>query len=63
MDILIDQGFPLPDTLAEIHTLTPFAVEYRYDDILSEGEDALNRVGIRELIISLRKWIESCIRL
>ena len=63
MDILIDQGFPLPDTLAEINTLTPFAVEYRYDDILSEGEteNALNRAGIRELIMSLRKWVESCI--
>ena len=48
MDILIDQGFPLPDALAGINALTPFAVEYRYDDILSEGETeyALNRVGV-----------------
>ena len=58
IDILIDQGFSLPDSLTEIRLLTPFAVEYRYDDICFEEEDSLDRAGFREIILNLREWVE-----
>ena len=58
MDLLIDLGIPLPDTLTEIRILTPFAVEYRYDDICFEDDESLDRVDVREIIMDLRKWVE-----
>lgn len=47
IDILIDQGFSLPDSLTEIRVLTPFAVEYCYDDICFEDEDSLDRANFK----------------
>ena len=58
MDILSDLGIPLPDTLTEIRILTPFAVEYRYDDICFEDDESLDRADVREIIMDLRKWVE-----
>ena len=61
MDILIDQGFSIPDILTEIRILTPFAVEYRYADIFFEDEESLDRIGVREIILKLRGWVEKFI--
>jgi len=57
MDFLIDYGIQIPDDIAEIRELTPFAVEYRYDDLFSESGDDLNRKQIRELIQKMRVWV------
>lgn len=57
MDFLIDYGIQIPDDIAEIRELTPFAVEYRYDDLFSESGDNLNRKQIRVLIQKMRVWV------
>ncbi|MBN2488710.1 MAG: HEPN domain-containing protein [Methanosarcinaceae archaeon] len=59
MDILIDHGIRIPDDIAEIRKLTPFAVEYRYDDLFSESGDELDRKAIRKLIQVMRLWAKS----
>lgn len=57
MDFLIDYGIQIPDDIAEIRELTPFAVEYRYDDLFSESGNNLNRKQIRKLIRKMRDWV------
>ena len=57
MDFLIDYGIQIPDDIAEIRELTPFAVEYRYDDLFSESGNNLNRKKIRKRIQKMRDWV------
>jgi HEPN domain-containing protein len=44
-------------SLMEIRTLSPFAVEFRYDYIPMEEEE-FNRQKALEMIQKLRKWVE-----
>lgn len=58
MDLLIDNGIAMPEHLSRIRELTPFAVEYRYDNLFSENEENLNREDVRGLITEVKLWVE-----
>lgn len=57
MDILTDNGHPIPEGLSDLDILNPFAVEYRYD-LFSSESSPFDRNSARELIRSLRIWVE-----
>ncbi|HEY9246933.1 MAG TPA: HEPN domain-containing protein [Candidatus Methanoperedens sp.] len=59
IDLIKDNGIEFPEPLMEIRTLSPFAVEFRYDYIPSEEEEPFNRLKSLELVQKLRKWIEN----
>jgi HEPN domain-containing protein len=56
MDLLADAGRPLPESLGDLDTLTPFGTFLRYEAAL--GEPALDRAAARGLIRSLRVQAE-----
>ena len=56
-DLLADAGHPLPQDLQSLDTLTPYAVEARYD-FLPASTSALNRKEARVLLRRLRVWAE-----
>lgn len=59
LERLAQDGVELPQDLVDIDELTPFAVEYRYDDVPVVEEPPLERDRIRSKIASLRRWAES----
>lgn len=59
IDLARARGLDLPDHLEEVRHLTPFAVEFRYDPLPEESEDPLDKPATRELIGSLRSWVEA----
>ena len=58
IDLLRDNGIEFPESLMEIRTLSPFAVEFRYDYIPLEEEDPFDRYQALELVQKLREWVE-----
>lgn len=58
MDLLTDKGHALPEALADLDILTPYAVEFRYEFLDQEQETPLDRQGARELVQRLRAWVE-----
>lgn len=58
IDLLRDNDIEFPEYLMEIRTLSPFAVEFRYDYIPVEEEDPFDRHQALELVQKLRKWVE-----
>ena len=42
----------------EVRTLSPFAVEFRYDYMPVEEETSFNRNNALEIVKQLRIWIE-----
>ena len=63
IDLLRDAGLPFPEELDEVRRLTPFAVEFRYDDLPEEtGEKPLDRAWIATAVGSVREWAEGIIR-
>ncbi len=58
IDLIKDNGIEFPESLMEIRTLSPFAVEFRYDYIPFEEEEPFDRLKALRLIQELRKWIE-----
>jgi HEPN domain-containing protein len=58
IDLIKDQGIKFPELLMEIRTLSPFAVEFRYDYIPMEEELPFNRQKALEMVRQLRKWVE-----
>lgn len=59
IDLISDYYIEFPETLMEIRTLSPFAVEFRYDYIPMEEEEDFNRQKALEMVQQLRIWIES----
>jgi len=53
------KGVSLPEKFDGLKNLTPFAVEFRYDDLPSEEEESIDREPIFNLIKELRQWTES----
>lgn len=47
----------LPEQFDELHLLTPFAAEFRYDVVPEEAEEALDKQHVRKLIAELRQWL------
>lgn len=58
IDLIRDHGIKFPELLMEIRTLSPFAVEFRYDYIPIEEELPSNRQKALEMVRLLRKWVE-----
>jgi hypothetical protein len=58
MDLVADSGREIPISLLELDSLTPFAVEFRYDLLTLEGEVPLDRARARKMIRELRAWVE-----
>ena len=58
IDLIRDHGIKFPELLMEIRTLSPFAVEFRYDYIPMEEELPFNRQKALEMVRQLRKWVE-----
>ena len=59
IDLTRDNGIEFPESLMEIRTLSPFAVEFRYDYIPMEEEEEFNRQKALEMVQQLRKWVEN----
>jgi HEPN domain-containing protein len=57
MTLLENAGEPLPDSLAGLDELTPFAVDFRYDDSLEDVP--FDRAHARRLVRALRAHIEA----
>ncbi len=58
IDLIRDNDIEFPESLMEIRTLSPFAVEFRYDYIPLEEEE-FNRQKALEMVQQLRKWVEN----
>ncbi len=59
IDLIRDNGVAFPAAFDALNLLTPFAVEFRYDSVPEEEEEALDRRATRDLIIQLRTWVEA----
>jgi HEPN domain-containing protein len=58
IDLGRDRGLAVPDEFDELHRLTPFAVEYRYEFFSEEVEKPLDRQAVRDEVRRLRTWVE-----
>lgn len=52
---LTDAGLSPPDSVSEARVLVPWAVEFRYEDILDEH---LDRATARKAVSDLRGWVD-----
>jgi HEPN domain-containing protein len=50
-----DAGLSPPSSASEARALVPWAVEFRYDDILDER---LDRVAACEAVVKVRAWLD-----
>ncbi len=57
MDLLEDAGHPLPQSLLDLDTLTPYGTLFRYEGI--SAQVTLDRQRDRSMIRSLRAWVEN----
>lgn len=53
--MLEDAGLMPPDAVAEARRLTPWAVEFRYEDIIDGG---LDRVATPKIVAEVRNWVD-----
>lgn len=58
IDLIRDRGIRFPESLMGIRTLSPFAVEFRYDYLPPEEESPFDRQNALEMVRDLRKWVE-----
>ena len=58
IDLIRDHDIQFPESLMEIRTLSPFAVEFRYDYLPTEEELPFDRQKALEMVRDLRKWVE-----
>ena len=58
IDLIRDRDIQFPESLMEIRTLSPFAVEFRYDYLPVEEELPFDRQKALEMVRNLRKWVE-----
>ncbi len=61
LDLLERAGVKLPDGLHELKRLTPFAVEYRYDDPGELSSDPVDRQWVRDVIQHAHKWADAIV--
>ncbi len=58
IDLISDNDIKFPEPLMGIRTLSPFAVEFRYDYLPAEEESPFDRQKALEMVRDLRKWVE-----
>jgi HEPN domain-containing protein len=61
LDLLAHAGVEVPDCLAAVRELTPFAVEFRYDVLPPAEHEELDRKQCYQLVLRLRAWVESVV--
>jgi hypothetical protein len=57
LDLLAARGRELPDDLADVTRLTPFATVFRYDDLPLEAD--IDRDGLLPLVRKVSAFIEA----
>lgn len=55
LSLLIDAGKTPPVSAEEVRMMIPWAVEFRYDDLL---EERLDRDASRETVEKMRAWVD-----
>ena len=60
LDLIHDHNIQLPDTFNTIDEWTPYAVQYRYDDINTDTA-TFDRKNARVTMWDLITWVDSCI--
>lgn len=58
IELIRGSGIDLPEVFDALDLLTPFAVEYRYDALPEEEEEALDRHATHTMLAQLRVWVE-----
>jgi HEPN domain-containing protein len=58
LDLAHDRGLSVPEEFDDLHRLTPFAVEYRYEFFAEEVDKPLDRPAVLEQVRRLRAWVE-----
>ena len=61
IDLLRDHGQPFPKELEDVRRLTPFATDFRYDDLPSEPENPFDRAWALACVRRTRAWVESAL--
>ena len=59
LKLLGSNGFPLPEEFQEMRRLTPFAVDFRYEDIPLALDKPFDRFWARDCVSKVRSWAES----
>ena len=59
LDLAENHGLTVLEEFDDLHRLTPFAVEYRYEFFAEEVEKPLERRVICEQVRRLRAWVEA----
>lgn len=62
MDLLIAQGHAVPAAIEPLQELTPFAVEYRYENLDQYEDVPLDRSRALALLEGLEAWMQEHIR-
>ena len=61
IDLLRDHGESFPQALDDVRRLTPFATEFRYDDLPEEGEEPFDRRWALDCVRKTRAWAEAAL--
>jgi HEPN domain-containing protein len=61
LDLLRTNGFSFPGEFEEIRRLTPFAVDFRYEDMPLVLREPFDRFWARECVRKVRAWAESAL--
>lgn len=59
LDLARDSHLTVPPEFDDLHRLTPFAVEYRYEFFAEEMDKPLARAEVLSQVQRLRVWVES----
>jgi HEPN domain-containing protein len=55
LSLLVDEGKTPPVSAEEVRMMIPWAVDFRYDDVL---EERLDRDASREAVEKMRAWVD-----
>ena len=61
IDLVYDSGAEFPAGLEEVKALSPFAVEFRYDDLPVGQKEFFDRERVALQVQEVRRWAESLV--
>ena len=62
MDLLRENNVDFPDELEDVRRLNPFAVEFRYDDIMDDQQECFDREWIQACVQRIKVWASAIIK-
>jgi HEPN domain-containing protein len=62
VDLARGSGIPFPKELEGVTDLTPFATNFRYEDMPSESVQIFHSYWVKECVRRTRAWAESMLR-